>query len=130
MPLRLVELVAGGLADALVHDAGEALHDDGAERAQLVEDGVDLEDELTQHEVLGALRVDEVVAADLVGALEGAVDAAVALLHARRIPGHVDVEEIGAVRLEVDAFAGGVGGDQDAHGMLVGRRCSGAVAGG
>src|SRR5438046_2018892 len=50
--------------------------------------------------------------------LEGAVDAAVALLHAGRVPRDVEVEEVGALALEVDAFAGGVGGEEDADGMI------------
>jgi hypothetical protein len=91
-----------------------------ADRAELALDGVDLADEGLEHAVLGAVLVDEIVAADLGGRLEGAVDAAVALLEARGVPGDVDVEQVGAVGLEVDALAGGVGGDQDAHRVLVG----------
>ena len=60
------------------------------------------------------------MAADLVGRLELAVDAAVALLDPAWVPGQVEVEEVGAVGLEVEAFAGGVGGEQDAQGVLRG----------
>ena len=63
--------------------------------------------------------VDEVVAVDLGVRLELAVDAAVALLHAARVPGHVEVEQVPAVGLEVQALAGGVGGDQDADRVLL-----------
>ena len=59
----------------------------------------------------------EVVAAHRRRGLELAVDAPVALLDAARIPGQVEVEEVGAVRLEVESFTGGVGGDQDAQGV-------------
>ena len=86
-----------------------------------------LRDELVEHAVLGRGRVEEVVAADLGLGLERAVDAAVALLHARGVPGDVEVEEVGAVALEVHALAGGVGGDEDADGVLVGRGVEGAL---
>ena len=60
------------------------------------------------------------MAADLGGRLELAVDAAVALLDAAGVPGQVEVEQVRAVGLEVEALAGGVGGDQDAERMLRG----------
>ena len=44
------------------------------------------------------------------------------MLHARGVPRDVEVEEVGAVALEVHALARGVGGEQDAHRVLVGRR--------
>jgi hypothetical protein len=59
--------------------------------------------------------------------LEGAVDAAVALLEAGGVPGDVEVEEVGAGGLEVDALAGGVGGEQDAHGVVGGVGVEGAL---
>ena len=43
-----------------------------------------------------------------------------ALLETARVPGDVVVDEVGTVRLEVHTLAGGVGGHQDPHGMLVG----------
>ena len=88
------------------------------EAAELLLDGLGLPDEHLEHAVLDALRQHEVVAADLGGRLELAVDAAVALLDAARVPGQVEVEEVGAVRLEVQALAGGVGGEQDAQRVL------------
>ena len=57
----------------------------------------------------------EVVAANLRGGLQLAIDAAVALLDAPGVPRHVEVEEVGAVRLEVQALASGVGRDEDAQ---------------
>ena len=82
-----------------------------------------LRDQHLEHAVLGALRQHEVVAAHLGGGLELAVDAAVALLDAAGVPGQVEVEEVGAVGLEVQALAGGVGGDQDAQRVLRRGRC-------
>ena len=84
-------------------------------------------DELLEDHVLGALRVDEVVAAHLLRRLHRAVDAAVALLDARRVPRHVEVEEVGAVALEVHAFARGIGGDENADRVVLGRRVEGAL---
>src|ERR1700686_2912118 len=46
-------------------------------------------------------------------ALAVPIDAAVALLHAVGVPGDLIVDEAMAVALEVDTFAGGVGGEED-----------------
>ena len=112
------ELLGVAVADALAEPALDVVVDDLGEAAELLLDGLGLPDEHLEHPVLGALRQDEVVAADLGGGLELAVDAAVALLDAARVPGQVEVEEVGAVRLEVEALAGGVGGEQDAQRVL------------
>ena len=53
-----------------------------------------------------------------VARLQLAVDAAVALFHPARIPGHVHVEQIPALGLQVQPFAGGVGGDQNPQRMV------------
>src|SRR5262249_14459535 len=68
--------------------------------------------------ILGSLHEYEVVASDLGRALQLAVDAAVALLHAARVPRHIEVEEVRAMILKVDALARCVGGDEDAERML------------
>ena len=70
--------------------------------------------------VFGALGIDEIVAADFGLALEFAVDAAVALFHAAGVPRDIKVEEVGAMVLEVDAFTGGVGGDEYAEWVFFG----------
>ena len=101
------------VADARPQPALDLVVDDLGQAAELALDGLGLADENFEHPVLGALRQDEVVAADLFGRLELAVDAAVALLDAARVPGEIEVEEVGAVGLEVEAFARGVGGEQD-----------------
>ena len=66
----------------------------------------------------GRWLVDEIMAEDLGARLQFPVDPAVALLHPARVPGHVEMEEVGAMGLEVQSLAGRVGGDQDAEGML------------
>ena len=73
-----------------------------------------------QHPILLPLRQHEVVAIDLAGRLQLAVDPAVALLDAARVPGQVEMEEVGAVGLKVEALAGGIRGDEDAQGILHG----------
>ena len=90
------------------------------EAAQLLLDRLRLPDQDFQDAVFLAVGVDEVVAVDLGVRLELAVDAAVALFQAARVPGHVEVEQVPAVGLEVQALAGGVGGDQDADRVLPG----------
>src|SRR5208337_1755727 len=46
-------------------------------------------------------------------------DTAVALFEAARIPGHVEMEQVPTMSLEVQALAGSVGGDQDTDGVLL-----------
>src|ERR1039457_3074034 len=77
--------------------------------------------------VFGTLSEDEVMAADDLFALELAVDAAVALLHSGGVPGNVEMEEVSAVVLEVNAFAGGIGGDENAEGVEIGRSVEGTL---
>ncbi len=60
--------------------------------------------------VAGRHEVEDV---DLITLLAVPVDAAVALLHHVRVPGDLDVDQVRAVVLEVDALAGGVGGEED-----------------
>ena len=95
--------------DVIVNHLGQA--------AEFALDGLGLPYQHFQNVVFGALWKHEVVAAHLGRRLELAVDAPVALLDATRIPGQVEVEEIGAMRLEVQSLAGRVGGDQDAQGI-------------
>jgi hypothetical protein len=52
--------------------------------------------------------------------LELAIDAAVTLFDAARVPGQVEMEEVRAVRLEVQALAGRIRGEQDAQRVLRG----------
>ena len=102
-------------ADALAERLGQLGIDDLGQAAEFLLDRLRLADQHLQNAIFGPLRVDEVMAEDLGLGLELAVDAAVALLHAAGIPGHVEVEQVPAMRLQVEAFAGGVGGNQDAH---------------
>ena len=81
--------------------------------AELALDGLGLLHQDFENAVLLALREHEVVTTHLRRRLKLAVDAPVALLDAAGIPGQVEVEEIGAVGLEVQPFAGGVGGEQN-----------------
>ena len=69
--------------------------------------------------VFGALSEDEVMATYDLFALELAVNAAVALLHAGRVPGDIEMEEVGAVVLEVHAFAGRVRSDKNPQGLEI-----------
>ena len=122
--VRLLDLARQSLgvavADALAEPALDVVVDHLREAAELLLDGLGLPDEHLEHAVLDALRQHEVVAADFGGRLELAVDAAVALLDAAGVPGQVEVEEVRAVRLEVQALAGGVGREQDAQRVLRG----------
>jgi hypothetical protein len=58
------------------------------------------------------------VAADLWRRLELAVDAAIALLDPPRVPWQVEVEEVRAMGLEIQALTGGIRGNQDPQRIL------------
>ena len=103
------------VADAAAKAAFDVAVDHPGEAAELAFDGLGLPHQHFQDVVLGALRKHEVVAPHLRRRLQLAVDAAVALFDAAGVPGEVEVEEVGAVRLEVQPLAGGVGGEQDAQ---------------
>ena len=103
------------VADAAAKAAFDVVVDHLGEAAELPLDGLGLAYQHLQNPVLGALREHEVVAAHPRRRLQLAVDASVALLDAARIPGQIEVEQIGAVRLEVQPLAGGVGGEEDAQ---------------
>jgi hypothetical protein len=60
-------------------------------------------------------RPDEVVDEHLIGLLAVAVHAAIALLHAVRVPRDLVVDQPRAMVLEVDSLGSRVGGQQDAH---------------
>ena len=106
------EVLRVPVADAAAKTAFDVVDHPG-QAAELALDRLGLPDQDFQDMVLGALRKHEVVAAHPRGRLQLAVDASVALLDAAGVPGQIEVEEVGAVRLEVQPLAGGVGGEQD-----------------
>ncbi len=91
----------------------KAALDHVGEGSKLLVDAHALFHEGREHRVLGPLRVDEVAASNLRVRLEHSIDATVALLHAARVPRQVEVKEVGALGLQVHAFAGRIGADQD-----------------
>ena len=103
-----------------LHPVLDPLLDDLAGRAELLLDHLGLAHQRFEHNVGLALLVFEVAAEHLFRRLKLAVDAAVALLQPRRIPGQIEVDEVGAPSLQVDALARGVGADQDTQGLLRG----------
>ena len=105
------------MADTASQPPLDVVVDDLRQAAELALDGLGLAHEHLEHPVLDPLGQHEVVAAHLGRRLQLAVDAAVALLDAAGVPRQVEVEEVGAVGLEVQALAGGVGGEQDAQGV-------------
>jgi hypothetical protein len=58
---------------------------------------------------------DKMVDVNLIGFLSMSIHAAIALLHSVRVPGDLEMYQFGAVVLQVDAFRGGIGGEQDAN---------------
>ena len=107
----------------LAQPALDLVVDDLRQAAELPPDRLGLAHQHLEHAILDALGQHEVVAAHLGRRLQLAVDAAVALLDAPRVPRQVEVEQIRAVRLEVQALARGVGRDQDPQRVLRPDRC-------
>jgi hypothetical protein len=118
-------------AAAAEHGLLDLRRDDRSDLSQVLTDLVDLEHG-AHEELQVALQLagggsglgvnlaaeagaDEVVDRDVIGALAVAVDAAVALLQPVGVPGDLVMNQVGAVVLQVDAFGGGVGREQDAH---------------
>ena len=99
----------------------DVLVDHLAQAAEFPPNRLRLLDQHLQDPVLVALRQLEVMATHLVGRLKLPVDPPVALLDSAGVPGKVEVEEIGAVGLEVQSLAGRVRGQQDSE-RIPGRR--------
>jgi hypothetical protein len=71
-----------------------------------------------QDDVFLALLIDEIAAPDFGRPLQLAVDAAVPLLEARRVPRKINVDEIVAAHLEIDPFARSVCADENSQRVL------------
>ena len=112
---------------------GERLREAGIDNlcktAQLPLDDFGLANQGGQDAVLRSLLVEEVMAENFIVRLQLAVDAAVALLHAAGIPGNVEVEQVPAMGLQVQALAGGVRGDENSQRMLGGLTVKGLLDG-
>ena len=106
---------------------GDAILDDPAGGAELLPDGLGLANQGFQDDVRFSLLVAEIAAMDALGWLQLAVDAAIALFEPRRIPGQVEVDEVGAAGLQIDAFARRVGADQNPQGLHRGVGVEGAL---
>ena len=110
------------------HGLFDLAGDDRADFAQIFADGFDLERGAHEEfqiafqvaDLARGLRcveagADEVVDVHLIGLLPVAVHAAVALFHPVWVPRDFVVNQLRAVILQVDAFGGGIGREQDAH---------------
>src|ERR1700722_6178442 len=102
--------MAQGRGEASVHDLGEA--------AEFLLDRFRFPDQGNEDAILGPLLVDEIMAEDFGIRLQLAVDSSVALFHSARIPGDIEMEQVPAMGLEIQAFAGSIGRDQDPYRML------------
>ncbi len=86
----MLGILAGDAAagEALVN----ALAEDLASGAQLFADGLGLADQGFQDAILGPLIIDEVATGNEFGRLQFAIDAAVTLFEASRVPWHVEMD--------------------------------------
>src|SRR5688572_6482520 len=114
------------------HCLFDLLGDDGADFTKVVPDLLDLlrrthqEFQVTFEFASGNLLLaffsllvalaNKVKDADFLRTLSVTVDTAIPLLHPVWVPRNLVVDETGTVVLKVDAFTGGVGGEQDANG--------------
>ena len=120
-PLDLASQLFGvAVPDALAQSAFDVVVDHLRKAAELLLDGLRLSDQHLEHPVLDPLGEHEVMAAHFGSRLELSVDAAVPLLDSARIPGQVEMEEICAMRLKVQALACRIGRKQDAQRVLGG----------
>src|SRR5712691_385604 len=107
-------------ANTLAERPGELGINHLRQAAEFPLDHVCLPYEHLENTIFGTLGVDEVVTVHLRFGLELAINAAIALLQTVGIPGHVKVEQVPAVCLQVEAFAGSVSGDEDTNRVFVG----------
>jgi hypothetical protein len=113
-----LKLIDGVAADAPLQRFSQVGIDHQREGAEFTPDGLGFPNQNGKDAILGPLPVNEVVAEDLVARLKFAVNPAVPLFHAAGVRWDIKMEQITAVGLEVEAFAGGISRNQDAHGML------------
>ena len=105
--------------DAALRQAiGDPLLDHLPGGAELPLDHLGLAHQRLEHDVGFALLVTEIAAEHLLRRLQLAIDAAVALLKPRRVPRQIEMDEVGAIGLQIDAFARRVGADEDAQRLL------------
>ena len=116
----LGELVGGRVADAASKESLHIVVDDLRQAAQLPLDPLRLPDQHLENAVLGPLGQDEVVTAHFPSGLKFAVDAAVPLLDPAGVPRKVEVEQVGAVGLEVQTFPRRIRRQQNAKRVLGG----------
>ena len=97
--------------------------EDFVDRAEVLANLVRLADHVVQKIQVRIGITDEVMHRH-VARLAVAIEPAVALLQARRIPGAVVVQQVAGGAMQVETLRGGVGGDEDAHlrGRVVERR--------
>jgi hypothetical protein len=107
-----------GVGDAFAFELpGDTVLDHLAGRSELATDDLGLPHDRVEHDVLGTICIDEVAAEDFLRRLEFSVDASVALLEAGGIPRQIEMDEVAAAGLQIDALASGIGADQDADGL-------------
>jgi hypothetical protein len=85
----------------------------------LLSDHLGLANERVQNAVFLALVIEEIAARHGLRGLKLAVDTSIALLKARRVPRQVNMDEIMAACLQVEAFARRIGAYEDADGLLL-----------
>lgn len=93
----------------------------GAHRVQFPQGAKDVLAEAADRCAVRAATIDRVPDQHFLLALAVAVDTPVTLLHHVGVVGNLQVDEPIAVVLQVDAFGGRVGGEQDAHGRILRR---------
>ena len=102
------------MADALGQVALDVVVNHLRQAPELLLDGLRLPDQHIEHPIFGPLGKHEVMASHFRRGLQLAIDAPVALLDAAWIPRQVEMEQIRTIGLEVQALAGGIGGEQNA----------------
>src|ERR1700730_16774238 len=94
---------------------GNAVLNNLADRPELFADGLRFSNQRLKYDVRFALLVAKISADDLLRGLELAVNAPIALFQPGRVPRQIEMNEVGAIGLKIDALPGRISADEDAQ---------------
>ena len=87
-------------------------------RPELLADAFGLFHERVKDDVFLTLFVNEIATPDFRRRLKLAIDASVALFEPRWVPGQIDMDEVMAAHLKIDALTRRIGADQNSKRLL------------
>ena len=106
------------MTNPLTKGFGEFGIDDLRKAAEFLPNRFGFANEYLENSIFWSLFVDEIVAKDIVLWLKLSIDSPISLFHPTGVPGYVKMKKIMAIGLEIETFAGRIGGNQNAKRML------------